>query len=114
MFFRRRLLCACGFFPIFLFHKGQLTLNGAACILRVKMREKMRENAEKLHRISSTIYVGRQAPFQACRGNPLYTQGWSKEVIKEQTPARNLPAAVRKVLQSTNVLKQRPLFWSKI
>ncbi len=60
VFFRRRLLCACVFFSIFLFHKGQLTLNGAACILRVKMRE----NAEKLHRISSTIYVGRQAPFQ--------------------------------------------------
>ncbi len=36
----------------------------------------------------------------------------SKEVIKEQLPARNLSAAVRRVLQGTNVANHRPPFWS--
>jgi hypothetical protein len=36
------------------------------------------------------------------------------EVIKEQTPARNLSDAVRRLLQSTNVANQRPPFWSNI
>jgi hypothetical protein len=37
-----------------------------------------------------------------------------KEVIKEQPPARNLSAAVRRLLQSTYDVNQRPPFWSKI
>jgi hypothetical protein len=38
--------------------------------------------------------------------------GFSKEVIKEQPPARNPSATVRRVLQGTNVANQRPPFWS--
>jgi hypothetical protein len=33
-----------------------------------------------------------------------------KEVIKEQPPARNLSAAVRRLLKSTNVVNKRPPF----
>ncbi len=35
-----------------------------------------------------------------------------KEVFKEQSPPRNPSAAVRRVLQGTNVANQRPPFWS--
>ncbi len=42
----------------------------------------------------------------------LKRKGICKEVIKEQPPARNLSAKVRRVLQGTNVGNQRPLFWS--
>ncbi len=38
----------------------------------------------------------------------------TKEVIKEQPPARNLSVAVRRIIQSTNVVNQRPSFWSKM
>jgi hypothetical protein len=33
-----------------------------------------------------------------------------KEVIKEQPPARNFSAAVRRLLKSTNVVNKRPPF----
>ncbi len=34
-----------------------------------------------------------------------------KEIFREQPPARNLSATVRRVLQCTNVTNQRPPFW---
>jgi hypothetical protein len=36
----------------------------------------------------------------------------TKEIIKEQPPARELSATVGRVLQCTNVAYQRPPFWS--
>ncbi len=38
--------------------------------------------------------------------------GGVKEVIKKQPPAINLSAVVRRLLQGSNVAKQRPQFWS--
>jgi len=38
----------------------------------------------------------------------------AKEVPYEQLPARNLSAAVRKLLQSTTVVNQMSPFWSKM
>jgi hypothetical protein len=34
--------------------------------------------------------------------------------VKELPPAKNISAAVRRLLQSINVANQRPKFWSKI